>query len=178
MPDFAVRPRLAREPGDDLIAVRLLLRGVLPVGRRPLAVAEAAYVDARAHVAAPRKVGVLAVVAHRLVVILSIRQVLEQSGEALGRLRARRHVERHGEAHTVVYGYPGLFELHPVACRRRGQLGRDRGCRCERCPERREGGEPERRASRSQRVRGPRRPRTPSHQPSRIARIFAVFICS
>ena len=54
----AVRPRLVRQPGNDLLAVELLLLRVFAVGGNAFAGAEAADIHAGAHVSAAHKVGV------------------------------------------------------------------------------------------------------------------------
>ena len=177
---LAVRPRLAREPGDDLLRILLLLRRVFALGRHSFAVAEAANVHPSADEPALGEIRVLTVIADRLVVVLSIRQVFEERRKSIGLFAARRHVERRREPHPVAHRNPSLLDLDAIArrrgrqrrCGRRGgrrrpaggRHGRRRHCGGRHCCAQDQKDAPQHgRGGRC--VRGPRCPRMPSHQP-------------
>ena len=79
--NVSVRPRLMRQPGDDLQAVELLLLRVFAAGGNAFAGAEAADIDAGAHVSAAHEVGVQFVVPLGGAVVLAIRVILEDRRE-------------------------------------------------------------------------------------------------
>ena len=121
--DVAVRERLLRQPVDHDLAVLLLDVAVLVGDDAPGAVAGAADVHPRHHVAALHEVGV-----HRPVAAarlgLAVRQVFEDDGKALASGGAVRHVEVGSERHAAGQRNRGVIEAHAVF---RGRCGERRG---------------------------------------------------
>src|SRR5580692_3097679 len=119
----SVRPTLVRQPIDDLLAVDLLLLGIFALRRHAFTAAETANVNAHADVSAPREIRMPGIIAGRRPIIFAIRQVFEQGGELLSRLRAVGHVEGGGKANTIFYWNPGLHQAHAVSWGRWGFAG-------------------------------------------------------
>jgi len=71
-----------------------------------MARAETADVHPRADKTALREVSMCAVVTGSFIVVLAIRQVLEQRGNALALPELGRHIESDREAHAVFHGNP------------------------------------------------------------------------
>ena len=120
--DAAVAPRLPGKPVDDRLAVLVLLVGVLVRDEPPLAVAGAADVDPRNHVAAFDEVRVEPEVAGAGLG-LAVGQVLEDGRKALADPAPRRQVDVGRESDAVGHGDPRLAHLDPVPRRRRGRRG-------------------------------------------------------
>src|SRR5208283_3532497 len=106
--NFAVRPGLTGEPGDDLFAVELLLLRVFAVGGRAFARAKAADVYARADVSAGCEIAMDRIVAGRGGVVFTIGKVFQQGGEFFARLGVVRHIERSRKPDAVRHGNPFL----------------------------------------------------------------------
>src|SRR5690348_7803831 len=82
-PNISVRPGLMSQPGYDLLAVGLLLLRIFALGRNTFACAEAADINASAHVAAAGKVSMLRIITRSSAIVLAIGKILEQCGEFL-----------------------------------------------------------------------------------------------
>src|ERR1700738_3441044 len=106
------------QPGNDLLAINLLLLGVLTLGRSAFAGAKAADVHPHADVSPPSEIGMLRIVAGRRAIIFPIRQVFQQGREFLFRPGSVRSVERSGKSDAVFHWNPGL--LHTNFVKRRG----------------------------------------------------------
>src|SRR5208283_936179 len=87
-----VRPRLVRQPSDDLFTVYLFLLRILALRRNPFTGAESANIDPHAQVAAPRKICVLGIISRGRPIIFAVGKIFEQSRELLSRLRAVWHI--------------------------------------------------------------------------------------
>jgi hypothetical protein len=106
------------KPGDDLQAVELLLLGVFAVGGKAFASAQAADIDAGAHVSAAHEVGVKSVVKLGGAVVFSIGVILEHDGEFLAGFAAIGHVQRDRQANTVLHRDPCALHADVVSGRR------------------------------------------------------------
>src|SRR5271155_3874154 len=82
----SVRPWLMSQPRDYLLSIQLLLFGIFALRRGTLACAKTSNINAHAHVAAMRKIGVLRIISGRCSVVLPIRQIFQQDRELLSRL--------------------------------------------------------------------------------------------
>src|ERR1700694_1042890 len=90
----AIRPRLMRQPCNDLLAINVLLLGIFSLRWSAFAGAETADVHAYTHVSPPREISMLRIVSRSGAIVFSVRQVLQQGREFLSRLGAVRRVER------------------------------------------------------------------------------------
>ena len=115
--NVSVRPRLMRQPGDDLQAVELLLLRVLAAGGNAFAGAEAADIDAGTHVSAAHKVGIQFVVTLGGAVILPIRVILEDCREFLAGFAAIGHVQRDRQANSILHRNPCVLHADVVSGR-------------------------------------------------------------
>ena len=104
-----VRPRLVRKPGNNLLAIDLLLLGILAFGRNTFTGAEAADIHSDPNVSTPCEVGMLGIISGSGSVIFAVWQVFEQGREFLSRLGAIRHVERRGQADAIFHRDPSLL---------------------------------------------------------------------
>src|SRR5215469_10410207 len=114
--DCARAPRLAGQPGDDVLGVALLLLAVLAVGLLAATAAGAANIHPCTRVAAARHVVIEPVIPGEHPVVLAVWQVLEQGWHLLGirrrRARMRRKVERRGELNAVPHRDLHVLHVH------------------------------------------------------------------
>src|SRR4030081_315737 len=97
------------QPGNDLLAINLLLLGVLTLGRSAFAGAKAADVHPHADVSPPSEIGVLRIISGGGAIIFSIWQIFQQGREFLAWLSTARSVKSGSKADAVFHRNPGLL---------------------------------------------------------------------